>query len=238
MNQKVSDIIDTLELSVKMTIRNMVAKAGANGEITVDQLLALYPHTDPNVTRDERLALVPLRYRESGKFAAKLDFQKRCEILALYRKGITREALAIMYGVDRRTITHIYTQQSPHYKNVRQEEVSLGPARFADMYINDDILNRALTYKQEKDGEKPNNNKFARGKAGIHNVRGKMCEYQHRVIIEWREDQEPPGWYYLDLDGDNPLMWFSTGEDSLRTSQSCYSGMLMDITDRILGSTP
>jgi len=238
VSPKVNDIIDALELSVKVTIRNMVSKAGANGEITVDQLLALYPHDDPNVTRDERLASVCLRYRETGKFAPKLDFQKRCEILALYRKGITREALAAMYNVDRRTITHIYTHNSPHYKNVRAEEVGQGPERFADMYLRDDLLNRALTYKQEKDGQKSVNNKFAGGRAGIHNVRGPMCEYQHRVIIEWREDQQIPGWYYRDLDGDNPEMWFSTGEDSLRTSQSCYSGMLIDITDRLQISTP
>jgi hypothetical protein len=229
---KIAEVIDALEPDSKSIIESMASRKGLNGEATVDQLASLYPHTDTTMTRDERLALVSLVFIRSNKFAPKLDFIKRCEILALYRKGLTRDSLATMYNVDRRTVTHIYNSKSAHYKNIREEEIGLGRERFQETYLTPEILNKALAFMEIKK-DMPGNNKFANAKSGLNIVRGKMCEFDHRVIIQWRED-DIPGWYYKDLDGDYPEHWFATGEGSLRSSQACYMGMINDITDKLV----
>jgi hypothetical protein len=234
---KLSEVINNLEPDCKSTIEAMVSKAGLNGDATIDQLASLYPHTDTGMTRDERLALVSLVFIRSNRFAPKLDFPKRCEILALYRKGLTRDALSSIYNVDRRTITHIYNPASPHYKNVRQAEIGMGTERFQETYLTPDALNKALAFIEERKdkGIGTINNKHANKKAGIHTMRGEMCSYDHRVMIQWREDPVP-GWYYCDLDGDFPDKWFTTDENSCKTSQACYVGALRDIADKLLGS--
>ena len=183
-------------------------------------------------TREERLAL--LASGGSNKFAAKLTFTERCEILALRHAGVRREVLAEMYNVDRRTITHIYNPMSRHYANVREQETTMGRERFRDTYLSDDLLSEALTYVDEKKVD-DNNNPKANGKQGIHVVRGVMCKYDHRVAIKWVESGvSEPGWYYCDLDGDFPDMWFAgSGDGALKTSQACFKAMLEDITDRM-----
>jgi len=229
---KVSEVIENIGPESRVVIKDMIARAGANGEITIDQLLALYHHSNPNVTRDERLALVTLAYSNSGKFAPKLDFTRRCEVLALHRAGITNEAIAAMYGIDRRTVVHIYTERSPHYKKVREEEIGLGRERFQATYLTQDNLTKAQSYRDTKQDM---NNKYANRKAGVNVVRGPMCDLNHRVMIQWLEidgDIEVAGWYYRDLDGDFPDKWFSCGDESLKTSQACYMAMLKDITDK------
>src|SRR5688572_25368672 len=223
-NVKISDVVHVLDPDIRATINEIAHKLGANGETTVDQLLTL---AKPS-TGEERHALLSLSNWGSNKFAPKLSFPKRCEILALYRAGLTRESLSTMYGVDRRTITHIYNPMSPHYKNVREEEIRLGKDKFRNQYLSEEAWNRALAFRQEKDkGEQ--NNKYAKAKEGIHIVRGKNCEYEHRVVIGWREKDETieaAGWYYKDLDGDFPDNWFCTDDSSRRTSMSCYIAMM------------
>ena len=83
------------------------------------------------MTRAEMLEFFAKKNSEN-KFGAKLDFTQRCEILALRHAGVTREVLADMYKVDRRTITHIYNPMSPHYKNVREQELRMGRDSFRD----------------------------------------------------------------------------------------------------------
>ena len=227
---KVSEAIQVLDPEVQAILAELISKAGANGETTVSQLLGMVNPT----TGNERHALLSLCNWNSNKFAPKLSFAKRCEILALYRAGLTRESLAAMYKIDRRTVTHIYNPMSPHYKNVREMETGLGVDKFRQTYLSDDTWNKALMFSQEKDkGEL--NNKYAKAKEGVHIVRGKNCLYEHRVIIQWREKDdkiEAAGWYYKDLDSDFPDNWFSVGPESCRTSMTCYVAMLQDITDK------
>lgn len=188
------------------------------------------------MSKEEMLEYLRLAYADRGKFAPKMTFFQRCEVLALYRKGITREALAEMYGVDRRTITHIYNPTSVHYKNVRQLEINMGREIFMRTYLNEETLSRAVQHHKEKVESTPKNNKHANGKAGIHVVRGLNCEYDHRVHVRWLEpdtDIQEAGWYYRDMDSDFPDRWFCTSEESLKTSQACYNAMLKDIMDRI-----
>ena len=185
-------------------------------------------------TREERLALLR-SLNETNRFAAKLSFDQRCEILALRHAGVRREVLAKMYGVDRRTITHIYNPLSPHYKNVRDLETGLGRDQFREKFVNDDLLAAATSQSRE---EKVENNKYAKAKQGLHVVRGPMCNYDHRVAIQWIEAGQHgttiSGWYYRDLDGDFPDTWFiSGGPDSLRNSQACYNAMMIELTDKM-----
>jgi hypothetical protein len=212
----------------------MVTRAGANGEITVNQLLDKYP----NASKEERIALLSLAFTNDNKFAAKLDFRRRCEVLALARLGITREVIAEIYRVDRRTVTHITNPISPHYKLVKRELARIGWEKFRELYLEEEALNRALAYRSSKQADKVVNNKYANGKQGIHNVRGPMCSYDHRVAIGWQEpggNIQVAGWYYRDLDGDMPDTWFCCDDNSLKNSSACYNAMVNDITDKMVG---
>ena len=233
---KVSEAIELIELRDQEIINHMVAKAGANGELTVDQLLALYPYTNPEVPREERLALLCLAHTKKNNFAPKLTFSGRCEVLALCRKGLPKDAIASAYNIDRRTVTHIQNPISTHYKKVREEELALGKDRFMETYLTSEIIDKVMAYI-EKTKIKPVNSKHASGKAGVHTIKGEMCSYAHRVVIQWRENEEGqiPGWYYCDLDGEYPDRWFSSGKESLKTSFACYIAMQSEIADKMPG---
>jgi hypothetical protein len=174
----------------------------------------------------------------NSKFEAKLTFARRCEILALHRMGCTREALAELYGVDRRTITHIHNPKSPRYKNVREEELRLGKENFLKEYLDTDMLNAAASKITTKITAKEENNKKSNRMAGVHTMRNEFCDYDHRVIIKWL-DADPnlnaavSGWYYQDLDSEWPTDWFHGDAESLRTSQSCFNHAKMDISDKL-----
>jgi hypothetical protein len=211
----------------------MLSKAGLNGDSTIDQLRAAFPNPDS----DEIVAIVSLIHQRPNKFSPKLSFTQRCEVLVLHRSGFTREIIAKMYGIDRRTVTHVCTDNSPHYKNVRQEEIGLGRARFEEKYRTPDLLNRAYAYVEANKQDGPVNNKQATAKAGIHSMRGELCTFNHRVIIKWLEPPEGDvriaGWYYRDLDGDYSDMWFTRGEPDMKTSQACYNAALEEIADKL-----
>ena len=234
---RISEAIQYLEPDKQTTIHDLVSKAGLNGEATIDQLRAAYPYPSSNITTDQILALLCLYNKRPNKFSPKLSFTQRCEILALHRNGATREAIAKMYAIDRRTVTHIYTNSSPHYKNVRQEEVGLGRERFEKMYLTPDLIHRTAAYDEANRKDTPVNNKQANAKAGIHNMCGPMCTFNHRVVIKWLEppdgDALIAGWYYMDLDGDYPDRWFTRGEADMKTSQACYNAALEEIADKL-----
>ena len=197
---------------------------------------------DNPTTMEEGMALldaaVAASQRANEKFAPKLTFHQRCEILALRRKGCTRESLAHIYNVDVRTVTHIYNEHSPRYKNVREEELTLGRDNFILKYLNPELLVKAASLLQPE--EKEENNKRSNGKAGIHTVRNEYCDYDHRVIIQWiergeQEHVQVSGWYYKDLDSEWPDQWSTPFgvDDALKTSQACYTAMLADISDKM-----
>jgi hypothetical protein len=226
----------SLEPEIRTTFRAMLAKASVDESTpmaNITKVLAMNGHSNEEMNA-YLVAVNTGRGLLMGKFAAKLTFEQRCEILALHRKGCTRENLAKMFGIDRRTVTHIYNPQSPHYRNVREEEKRLGADNFFGKYVSQESMARMIAFGNEKG---PDNNKSSNRKAGIHTVQGPMCKHMHRVRIEWKEanDHDIPvsGWYYNDLDSDFPDAWFQTGPDSLKTSQACYTGMLEDISDKI-----
>jgi hypothetical protein len=191
----------------------------------------------------ERVALGALRGAtvRSGisKFERKLTFKQQCEILALKRLGHTNEFLGAMYGIDRRTVTHMYNPTSNHYKAVREEEKRLGADRFLELYWNEELVAKLIA--AEAVISNSSNNKSANRKKGLHIVQNDWCKSTHRVYIDWREppDVQEAGWYYRDLDSDFPDDWlYPAGVPEAKlNSQACYDGMLEDITDPVPNAT-
>lgn len=187
------------------------------------------------MTDEEGIALLMSinQHRNAGKFAPKLSFTQRCEVLALFRCRCSRELLSKLYSVDRRTITHIYNPKSPHYKNVREEELRLGRDNFIKEYATADVTAAAYNLATATKGEE--NNKNANKKRGIHELQNDMCKNPHRVMIQWVTPEETEvkiaGWYYKDLDSEWPDDWFHGDAESLRTSQACYAHAIKDISD-------
>jgi hypothetical protein len=105
-----------------------------------------------------------------------------------------------------------------------------------ETYLKPDNYRRALAYSDTNKKVESVNNRQATNKAGIHAMRGPMCTFDHRVVIQWREpdgDIQVAGWYYKDLDSDLPDRWFCVGEESCKTSQACYLAAMEDIADKI-----
>lgn len=232
---KVSEALEMMDPEYRPIIQEMVVKAGFNDEITVDEFKEHYPLPNPDLVLEQKFAILSLTKIPPGKFSAKLTFDQRCEVLALSNLGFPKEQLAKMYGIDRRTVTHICTAKSPHYKNVREEELSLGESNFKQRYVTDDLVNRALSFKQEMSANRPKNNPLANEKAGLNPIRGTFCQKMHTVMIAWRtKDQgvEESGWYFQDLDGDFPDDWFSPTPYSRQTSKACYAAMIHVIQDK------
>lgn len=184
---------------------------------------------------EEGIALLRLYNINNGKskFSTKLSFTQRCEILALHHSGCSRAALSKMYNVDRRTITHIYNPNSPHYVNVREEELRLGRDRFIAHYVTEDVRKAAMLQFPQAEA----NNKNANRKQGVHSMQNDFCNNPHRVVIQWMEADghniTTSGWHYRDLDSEWPDSWFNCGATSLRTSQDCFAAALKDISDKI-----
>lgn len=231
----IEEAIQFIDPEYREVVRGMADNMPNNTKLSVMDVLNYYIPQD-GMRREERLALLLLTSVDKNKFAPKMTNSQRCEVLALHHKGFRREVLAKMYKVDRRTITHIYTPHSPHYKNIRNERTGIGPEEFDNKYLTDDIVNTALSFSYEIRKAEGTNNQFANAKRGIHVIQGRNCTYAHRVTISWREangDISVSGWYYQDLDGDFPDTWFSVDEESMKTSMACYSAMLGDITDKL-----
>ncbi len=220
----------------RITIAGMLVDLGLNENSNIDEVMPqLIAHAQE--IKEGGLAVLVLSNikNNAGKYAPKLSFGQRCEILGLYRKGCTRELLTKLYLVDRRTITHIYNPLSTHYKNVREEELRLGRDNFITKYVTDAVWQAALTYIGDKT-ESPANNKAANRKAGVHQMQNEYCERAHRVVIRWHEvdynnNIQVAGWYYQDLDSEWPNEWFHTGPESMRTSQACFEGAQKDVAD-------
>ena len=174
-----------------------------------------------------------------GKYAPKLDFEQRCEILALYRSGVGRTVLAEAYGLDRRTITHIYNPNSVHYRNVREAEEKLGSDAFLKRFITENALARLRRVVKKPaevvhDPAAPKAKRSATKHAGIHYIMTSSTSYEHRIQIGWCEatlDNDGAGWYYRDADGPDPDAWMHNGDESRITSLACLDGVKANLVD-------
>lgn len=187
-----------------------------------------------SMTYEEILAAIKAEnYGQQGRFAPKLDFNARCEIMALYHLGVPRAVLAEAYGIDRRTVTHIRNPKSPHYANVRTEFKELGADEFTKKYINEASFKRIeaaklTAYANIEPGTPDKNaNKFK----GIHSVSTEYTKFAHRIDIQWGDGFFGPGWYYQDLDGAFPDQWTNNGPESIVTSFVCLQYVKENLFD-------
>jgi hypothetical protein len=180
-----------------------------------------------------------MKFAPAGKYTAKLDFDQRCEVLALYRSGVGRSVLAEAYGLDRRTVTHIYNPASPHYKAVREEERRLGTGEFIKQYITENAVSKLKKILKTVDVVPdrplgPRGKRNASRHAGIHEVKTSATDYAHRIQIGWCEDNldnAGAGWYYRDADGPHPETWVHNGDDSRVTSTACLEAVKENLVD-------
>jgi len=180
----------------------------------------------------------PTVIRGLGRFDAKLTFDERCAILALYLSGVHRRVLAAAFGIDRRTVAHIYNKNSIHYKAVRTKLQELGHQGFLREYLTEEATMRvakvandpAVTladkeWRSKTDGDILPSRKKNR-KEGLHIIKPDQCEHTHRIMIQWFDEREqletgeklPMGWWYRDMDGNSPEEWFHSGKESLLSS--------------------
>jgi hypothetical protein len=186
---------------------------------------------------------------DAGRFAPKLNHEERCQLLACYLKGVNRRLLAVAFGINRRTVTHIYNTNSPHYKDVRKELEMLGRDAFINKYLSEDVANRLKEAENNKrtqvlmqlnDKEEmqlanrlitPNPKRTK--DAGLHVIHPDHCEYSHRVRIGWVNGFHGEGWYYKDLDGAFPEEWMHSGKESLLSSTTALAGAEVEVQDKV-----
>ena len=195
-------------------------------------------------------SLDPSSLREdAGRFSAKLNFAERCSILAAYMSGVNRRLLSVAFGINRRTITHIYNAHSPHYKEVRAEAERLGREEFIRTYLTEDVAMKLKESERDKKAQilmglnDKEESKLAHHLAkpsprknrdeGYHVLHPEHCQYSHRVHIMWADGYFGEGWYFKDLDGAFPTEWMHSGEDSILSSTTALSGAKIEVQDKI-----
>lgn len=173
--------------------------------------------------------------RSPNKFESKLDFDQRCEVLALYRAGIPRSVLAEAYGLDRRTVTHIYNPKSKNYKSVRDEEQKLGHEEFQRKYITENVLQKLKAIEPKIKERRAKIKDEAKAKKAVRSMSKHSGVFtipfegkERRILIDWQEasvDNSGAGWYYRDLDGPDPNSWFHNGDESRVSSTACLEAV-------------
>lgn len=169
----------------------------------------------------------------SDHFKPKLDHAKRCAVLALTKSKIKRERVAAAFGVDRRTVSHISNDTSPHYKAIRRHYVELGHDAFVKKYLTEEVaalmaavpITGSTTTSAKASSRRSNAYEGEHLIPAVDGLRAK----EHHVVIEYREGYD--GWAFRDLDGDAPDEFYHNGDASLKSSKACYEAILENLTD-------
>lgn len=188
--------------------------------------------TEKPTVEEIRSWLNPALLRENNvKFEPKLSFAERCAVLALNLQGASISALATTFGINRRTVKHIVSENGPRYKAVREQVKVMGEDAFIREYITETIAMRFNKAKDEPETHEPEieyrqtprseragvPSARASAHAGINMWTPPGAEYAHRIEIAWLEAntaeddngpfEHPAGWYSRDLDGETPERW-------------------------------
>lgn len=186
--------------------------------------------------------------RDPSDFKPKLNFEQRCSVLALFRRGVKPELLAKAFGINRRTVGYI-VNNGTHYRSVRLKESELGTQDFITKYTTDDALVRVREATAEVSpvfGSKTDSNaakKAARAKEGINAITD-LKGVKHRVEIAYldantAEDdngvfEHPAGWYSKDMDGSTPNRWSGDIDTGTHlTSMSAYKHAVAIIMESV-----
>lgn len=145
-----------------------------------------------------------------NKFAAKLTFDERCQILALRLSNMSIGAIAVTFGVNRRTVTHVHKKTSPRYQNVRKLCEAMGEAAFMTKYITEDLVARVKAAADTPEAQetyieqdkKPGSTKVGRPNRNANRHSGVTMYKRNRIEVVWVEGLEgyPDGWYTKLLD--------------------------------------
>ena len=121
-----------------------------------------------SLSPEEQAMLAELvRPHYDGKFASKLSAEERCAVLAVSKVGIPRPLVAAAFGIDRRTVSNIVLDHSPHYKETRKRYKQMGHEAFISEFITTDVLKRIKEAKATaKENEAIPADVAARMKAG------------------------------------------------------------------------
>lgn len=179
-----------------------------------------------------------------GRFAPKLSFADRCSILAAVTAGVPRQVVAVAFGVNRRTITHIANRYSPSYKSVRDEYDRLGEQEFGAVYLTAAVREKLAIARKHSDVNKSGErlradqaaklsaqkqasgpNEKADKRKGSHTIKCAATETVHEFNIDWlaHPSNGVEGWYFQQPEIDD--FWSAnpaTGEPFL-TSQDAYT---------------
>ena len=234
---KIADVAKTMNNELRHALTGMLSRDSMTEETLVDDFLAAWPAKRTTDDQNEGLALcMIIGYKsriEYGKFAPKLTFEDRCAILGLNRLFYPKDTIAKAFGVDRRTVSHVISATGGKYRSIKEQEKRLGKEKFIAQYVTSEIMGRIRgTQEQKVSPETPR--KSANARAGAHQMQNEMCSFRHSVIVSWRDDQNTPGWYYKDLDGDFPDSWFHSHDlTSIKTSQACFNAAQQEISDKL-----
>lgn len=195
---------------------------------------------DPKLPAEHPLNQLPASlFRDRSEFAPKLNKELRCGVLAAYKSGISVNALAAAFGVNRRTITHIVSPDSHTYRDVREEYARQGHVEFVSLYMTPQVVNMlksaakaeevtmtATEYDASTHTRARVPTKRANGSAGIQFVAKPDWPFAHRIDVQWLDAnsanahtspdgkpiEHPEGWYTRDLDGEDPDFWYGDPE--------------------------
>lgn len=203
---------------------------------------------DPSLPPEHPLNQLPTNlFRDRSQFAPKLNKELRCGVLAAYKSGISVNALAAAFGVNRRTITHIVSPESRTYRDVREEYTRQGHHEFVHRYMTEQVVSmlsaaakspeasqRSTDYDASAHTRARVPSKRANGSAGIQYVTRPEWAFPHRIDIQWLDAnsanshttpdgmpiEHPEGWYARDLDSEDPDFWYGDPEQSSHMSSS------------------
>ncbi len=170
---------------------------------------------------------VPDRLTDSRRFAPKLSFEERCQVLAACVYGINRDAVAKGFGVNRRTVHHIQNESSKSYRSVRREMERLGKDEFLKRHLKQFVIDRIdEAWTRSPDGP----SKRAVSMEGYHTIRPDHCARDHRIEVGWCVLEGCEGWYYSDLEQE-PADWLGGDDGPFRTSRDAYEYALENVED-------
>lgn len=191
------------------------------------------------------LSILPTHAFTKGdnRFAAKLNENQRCAILALVRNGVKNELVARAFGIDGRTVAHIRNDHSPKYKGTRATYQQLGHDEFTARYLTEEVARMVADAAPEPEPQRANPgapslegvSKRANRMAGVQVIPASegLRKSPREIEIAFRSDiaDLPDGWYYRDIAGDDPEGWYHHGDTSLRTSSACYQAATENLMD-------
>lgn len=167
---------------------------------------------------DRMTMLLPPKPQRSGEFAPKLSAPQRRAAYAFHMRGIPRVAIALFFGINKRTVGHMVRESSPHYRDVRKEAERLGQPEFVRRYLTDEDFKRMASVMsspeyakakqlksdefdefQSKQAATPNEKALRH--AGVHSIVRPFTGQSHQIEIAWLKTHNPSGcWHFRCLD--------------------------------------